>query len=499
MKLPKFLSNFFENSENYQEKFNKEVQTTVNQVIESAKKDLANEAVKAAEQRLSASRRFVTTSGTTDFNANLYSAGKNYDTLSIMYSDAPGSVQSGSRIRDSVLGGGYVIKPAFEGKGKKSDLNRLIKFFDMPNPEDTIETLVGVAIENYLAYGNFYWEKVPTKGSAKSKHPIVAELYNIDPTRMTILVDSEKKQKGVLEKIGYKQSTEANRAIIYDKNEIFHVRRPNRKADLYGRAVLEDNMSTIQLLLRALTYNINILKNGGRTSMQLILPEDSTEADADSVSSYYEKNYMGAHNAGKTMVLFKGAKAEAVGVSPADIAYLELFKYGIQLIGGQYGVPLLLIGFPEGANRASAAELRRSFYLTNVFPIRKLISQKITKEIIQDGMGIEGWRFDFKTAGLEESEASRRDFMLGQKSGLYSFNEARLACGQLPIDEDWASKYYLVSSKNDSMIEVEKAIVETPGMSEGPKNNPNPDAKKPGTGRGQGDQDPTADAAQAKG
>jgi len=30
--------------------------------------------------------------------------------------------------------------------------------------------------------------------------------------------------------------------------------------------------------------------------------------------------------------------------------------------------------------------------------------------------------------------------------------------GQLPIDEPWANKYYLLSTKNDSLIEVEKAI-----------------------------------------
>jgi phage portal protein BeeE len=189
---------------------------------------------------------------------------------------------------------------------------------------------------------------------------------------------------------------------------------------------------------------------------------------------------------GKTLVSFKGAKAEVLGITPQDMAYLELLNYGMRLVAGQYGVPLWLVGVPEGSNRASSAEGRRSFYLSNIFPLRKLISQKITQEIIVDGLGIEGWRFDFKTAGLEESESSRRDFMQGWTKGLYSFNEARIAMGLLPIDEEWANKYYLVGSKNDSLIEVEKAIGRIPDES-------SPDAEDVDDKGSPGEPDPAND------
>ena len=443
--------------------YNKEVSSEIKKALAVAKKDWAFETVKALDDRLKKPRKFVSTSGygQDTFSANILTSGKNYNTLSTLFSDSPGSIQSASRIREAVLGGGYVIKPSIGGKkGSKKDLKRLIDFFDNPNPDDTIETLLGVCIENYLCYGDFYLEKVPTKRSAnyKRKAMEVAELYNLDPTMMTILVDAEKKKKGVIEKVGYKRKTTENKSVIYNLDEILQLRRPSRRADLYGRAVLEDNTATLQLLLRALTYNINILRNGGRPPIQLSLPDDSTEADADAVSSWFEKNYMGPHNAGKTLISFKGAKAEPLGLTPQDMAYLELLNYGLRQVAGQYGVPLPMIGFPEGTNRATMSEMRRSFYLVNAFPLRRLISQKITKTIIQGGMGIEGWRLDFKTAGLEESEASRRDFMTARDKGLYSFNEARIAMGQLPIDEPWANKYYLLSTKNDSLIEVEKAI-----------------------------------------
>jgi HK97 family phage portal protein len=439
--------------------YNKEVVKEVHKALEAAKKDWSLETVKALDRKFGASRKYVSTAGISgEFSANDYSSGKNYSTLSTLYSDSPGSIQSAFRIRDAILGGGYVIKPELGMRPKKADLKRLIQFFDRPNPDDTIETLIQVGVENYLCYGNWYMEKVPTKGSKGKNKMEVAELYNLDPVRMSILVDADLKKKGVIKKAGYKQTTDGTKAIAYTINEVCHIRRPHRRADLYGRAVLEDNMATLQLLMRALTYNINILRNGGRPPLQLILPEDSTEADAEAVSAFWEKNYQGPHNAGKTLVSFKGAEAKTLGITPQDMAYLELLRYGLRLVSGQFGVPLLLIGFPEGTNRATASEARRNFYLSNIFPLRKLISQKITQEIIKEGLGIEGWRFDFKTAGLEESESSRRDFMTGWTKGLYSFNEARIAMGLLPIEESWANKYFLVGSKNDSLIEIENAI-----------------------------------------
>jgi len=61
--------------------------------------------------------------------------------------------------------------------------------------------------------------------------------------------------------------------------------------------------------------------------------------------------------------------------------------------------------------------------------------------------------------------------------------------GQLPIDEKWANNYYLVGTKNDSLIELPKAIGRKPDNAA-----PDKDDSSSGTqGRGQGEQDPKND------
>jgi len=471
MRLPEFVVNAVLSADNAKTRANKETAKAVEEAVNSAKDRWAVATAKVLEKKVGRPRKYVTSTSTEEFWAQEYSSGKNWGTLYTAYSETPGSIQCINRIRGAVLGGGFVIKKIEGAKGSKEDLARLIEFFDRPNPDDTIETLVGAGIVSLLGYGNWYIEKVPTKGSAGSDQPELAEIYNLDATKMKLLVDPAKKKRGVLEKIGYERVV-GGKKIVYDLEEICQIRRPDSKGGLYGRAVLEDNTSVVQLLLRALTYNIGILRNGGRPPAQIVLPEDCNENDAEAVSAFFEKNFMGSHNAGKTPVLFKGAKLEALGITPADMSYLELLTFGVRLVAGQYEVPLFLIGFPEGSNRSIASESKRAYYHSNIYPLRKMICNKLTQEVIVDGLHIDSYRIDFRTAGLEESESARRDIMAGTAKGMYRWNEARVKMGLLPVDEEWAEGFYLLSSKNDAMTPIEDAIGATP-------NDSSPDAKKP--------------------
>lgn len=400
--------------------------------------------------------------------------GTNQKLLWTMFSNAPGSVQCANRVKEAVIGGGYVIEEDKNKKGKKSDLKALIEFFDNPNPEETIEAIIEAGIESYLAYGNWYFEKVPSKGSLANGDFRLKEIYNLNSSEMSILVDAKKKEKGILEKVGYKRNVEGKN-IIYTLDEIGHVKRTSASAGLYGRGVLETNDLMLSLLIRAMTYNVSVLRNGGRPPIQIILPEDTTEADAESVNAFYEANYTGEHDAGKALVLFKGAKAEALGITPQDMAYLDLINIGIKLVSGQYGVPLLLIGFPEGANRASASEARRAFYYSVVYPLRKFISKRINDEIIKKGLGIEGWKFGFRQLGLEESESTRRDTMAGMQMGAYTWNEGRAKLGALPLEDEWANKALVMGTKRDAAVPLEDII--TDKMPED-----SPDGKEPAKG-----------------
>jgi len=456
----------------------KKVEEIKSSAVNTAKKAWAEETsqvLKEINTEKIEKRKYVVTTGygtgslpNKSFEAKELPSGKVYSTLYRLYSDAPGSVQCVDRIKDSVIGAGYVITPIKGQKGTKQDLKKLLEFFDNPNEEgETIEDIVGGGIVNLLSYGNWYIEKVMNKTGTELK-----EIYNLDSSMMTILVDDDLHKGGVDAKKGYERLTNFSKKIIYLPNEIVHIKRSAPNGSIYGQAVLETNTATLMLVLNALTYNINIMKNGGVSTVQINLPEDSNENDAEAVSRFYETNYSGPWNAGKPFVTFKGAKINSLGITPQEMRYMELLEYSVRQIAGQYGVPLILIGIPDGTNRATASATIKSFYLNKIYPLRKYIASKITQDIIIDGLKINGWQLSFRSSGLEESDSNRRDVMTGYTKGLYNFNEAREKMGLLPIEDEWAAEYYLVGSKNDVLVPVKRAI------SNGDK--PTPKVKAPG-------------------
>ena len=461
--------------------FSKEMRKEIDLAVAKERKNWSDEASQVIKDvvtdNIEKKKYVVTTAGrnisaTKAFEAKELPSGKVYSTLYRLYSDSPGAVQCVDRIRDSVLGGGYVLEQVKGKKGSKQDLKKLISFFDRPNSEgETIEDIVGGGVINMLIYGNWYIEKVPTKRGVG-----IAEIYNLDSSKMTILVDDDKRKRGVDVNLGFQRTTEFNKKVVYSPIDIAHIKRSSPTGSIYGQAVLETNTATLLLLLNALTYNINVMKNGGVPPIQINLPDDSTETDAEAVSRFYEVNFGGPWNAGKPMVTFKGAKASSLGVTPSEMRYLELLEYGVRSVTGMFGVPLILIGIPDGTNRATASNTIKSFYLNKIYPLRKYIANKITQEIIIGGLGIDGWKLDFRSSGLEESDSTRRDVVVGFSKGLYSYNETRVKLGLLPIDEDWADKQYLLGSKNDMLIEIEMAIR---NGQEPPAENTKPDAPQP--------------------
>jgi HK97 family phage portal protein len=441
---------------------NKEIQKTIDveakEIIDRVLASKIEPLTTKIEQDLSKieKRQYITTSTQKKFDAKEYHSGKNYKVLDMLYSEAPGSAQCADRIINSVTGTGYTLKRT-DPRAKKSDLKRLITFFDKVNNEgDTIEEVVDNCLESALAYGDTYFEKVKTKDGSS-----IAEIYNLNTPEMKILVDEEKMKGGVMQKVGYERKTGFNREIVYDINEIIHLKTRSRDAGLYGKAVLEDNSLTLLMVINALNYNNSILDKGGYVPFVIELPTESSENDAKQVQSWFTKNNMGVFNAGNPIILFKGAKMVVAGIKPTDIQYMELLNFGVKIVCGQYGVPLALIGIPEGSNRSTSAESRKSYYHTKIYPLRDRISLSITNDIIREGFNIDGWKLSFKTAGLEESDSARRDIMNAFRTGVYTFNEARSKMGMQPIDKLWAENYYLIGSKNDMALDLELLINKT--------------------------------------
>lgn len=384
------------------------------------------------------------------FKAAELSSDKKWSIIYNIFSEAPGSPQCADRIRSAVTGGGYLLQPV-PGKNKdKKQLKTLIEFFDRPNPDATIEDIVQNIVTNYYAFGNSYVEKV-YEDDKEEDNPKVAEIYTLPTEDMKILVDADKRKAGINVPIGYElyvpfaeaKRTE-DRKIIYEFDEVMHFRRPDPKGRLYGRAIFEDNQSVVQLILQALIYNIKTFENSGKPPLKIRLPEGTSSTEAIEFSHFFEKNFQGMHNAGKALILYNNADASALGLTPQDMDYLKLLMFGLKQVTGMYGVPMIMISQPEGSNRATSYEETKSFYQRIVQPLRNMICNRMTQDVIVNSFGFEDWRLDFQDIDLEDSskrvEEASKSFMYGTRN----WNEARKRMGLEAGTEPWQDEFFVV-------------------------------------------------------
>lgn len=390
---------------------------------------------------------YVSTATKKSFKAAQVSSEKRWATLFNVFSEAPGSPQSADRIKSAVTGAGYILQPVV---GEKQDLKEyatLTEFFNKPNEDTSISSIVQNIVTNYYAFGNSYIEIVYEDTEGDERGDVVG-MYTLPSEDIKILVDAEKRKAGVNIPIGYEMYVpfveEKEKSIIYEMDEIMHFRRPNPRGGLYGRALFEDNQAVTQLILQSLTYNIKTFENSGKPPLKIRLPEGSSSTEALEFSNFFEKNFQGMHNAGKALILYNNANAEALGLTPSDIEYLKLLNFGVKQVASMYGVPLVMLSQPEGSNRATSYEEIKSFYQRVSQPLRNAICEKITQDIIVDGFGIKSWKLDFKDVDLEDStarvEEASKSFMYGTRS----WNEARKRMNLEVGTEPWMDEFFVI-------------------------------------------------------
>jgi HK97 family phage portal protein len=416
--------------------------------LESEKMKWAEETAKELTKKSYSYGRiadYTSTATGKTFKASQLDPSKSWSIIYNVFSEAPGSPQCADRIRSAVTGAGYLLQPVPGKKQNPKHLEKLIEFFDAPNPEATIEDIVQNIVTNFYAFGNSYVEKAYNEGGE------VAEIYTLPSEDMKILVDADKRKLGLNTPIGYEQyvpfaegSKPEDKKIIYEMDEIMHFKRPDPRGKIYGRALFEDNQSVMQLILQALIYNIKTFENSGKPPLKIRLPEGTSSTEALEFSLFFEKNFQGMHNAGKALILYNNADAAPLGLTPEDMDYLQLLTFGLKQVAGMYGVPMIMISQPEGSNRATSNEEAKSFYQRVVKPLRNAICNKLTKSIIVDSFDIDDYYLDFKDIDLEDSskrvDEASKSFMYGTRN----FNEARKRMGEVAVDEPWANEFFVI-------------------------------------------------------
>jgi HK97 family phage portal protein len=221
----------------------------------------------------------------------------------------------------------------------------------------------------------------------------------------------------------------ANRGTVTLKDsEVKHLRLmevPNR---VLGLGPIEAGRDTIRALLDLQDYQATFLSDGGVPNGLL-----STDEDLDSeLAGKYQSKWYENLKVGKTAVLGRGVKYQALTVNPQEALFTEQVTAGITAVARVFGIPAhLLIAAVEG-NSMTYMNLVTSDTVFVRYGLKEYLTaiEDAFSELLPRGTSVRLLTDEW----LRGDDRSRSDVATKNlTSGVWTINEARAYTGKSPI------------------------------------------------------------------
>lgn len=218
------------------------------------------------------------------------------------------------------------------GKVEELDDHPLAQLLESPNPWQGGSRF----FENLAAFlmlsGNSYIEAVgPERGAPR-------ELYVLRPDRMKVAPGNA--QQPVAEY----QYTVGGMTVTFRPEEILHLKMFNPLDDWYGMSPIEAAARSIDQNNESRAWNMALLQNCARPPGALVTEHELTDEQFNKLKKEVQEHYAGSKNAGRPLLLEGGLDWKEMGLSPADMHWLEGLKLSAREIAIAFGVPPELIG-----------------------------------------------------------------------------------------------------------------------------------------------------------
>lgn len=205
----------------------------------------------------------------------------------------------------------------------------------------------------------------------------------------------------------------------YTEEEILHI--PSLITDDHGKGYSPVEMARVAVTLgiQLDEYSLNAFGNGLNTKLLLDIAEmttgvkdlDQAQKVAQTVADYVRRQYSGAENAGKPLILWSGMKAtELTGQSSnAEAQLLEMRKYQELEICKIFGVPPFLINGTYDVKYGGLEQAMTVFVNFTLSPYLRHIEQRLGTLLTPYEQDAYYFEFDLNVL-LRPDEKSRAEF-----------------------------------------------------------------------------------------
>ena len=199
------------------------------------------------------------------------------------------------------------------------------------------------------------------------------ELWPLRPDRMKVIAGKTGLPKGyVFSLAGAERRWDAD--PVSGASPILHLRSFNPLDDWYGLSPIEAAAFSIDQRNESDKWNMALLQNGARPSGALVYePKDAPANLSDEqfarLRDEIARQYGGARNAGRPMLLDGGLSWREMSLSPKDMDFLESRNAVSRDIAQAFGVPPQLLGIPGDNTYSNYQEARLALWEDTVIPL----------------------------------------------------------------------------------------------------------------------------------
>jgi len=322
----------------------------------------------------------------------------------------------------------------YEGAAER-DTHPLLDLIRHPNPRQDGAGFLESVVSHLLLAGNAYVEAVAFSGNETTPSPPqLRELYTLRPDRMKLVTGPD----------GWPQAydyTVGRTTVRFEQSAplppILHLSFFNPLDDHYGMSPLEAAAVAVDTHNAAATWNKSLLDNAARPCGALVYDGADgvglTNTQYERLKNEFARQYQGAMNAGRPLILDGGLDWKTMSLSPKDMDFLEAKHAAAREIALAFGVPPMLLAIPGDNTYSNYQEANRAFCRQSVLPLAGRIACALTHWLAPVFGG--GLVLAPDLDKVEALSADRADLWARvSKAPFLTVNEKRLATGYGTID-----------------------------------------------------------------
>lgn len=237
-------------------------------------------------------------------------------------------------------------------------------------------------------------------------------------------------------------------------NEVIHILEYSSRSDYYGIPQYVSATPAILGSREAAEYNYYFFVNNGVPRFAVLVNGGSLSKDSEKyIREYLEANTCGVTNAHKVLVIeaalndqvtmranTRGVTVQlkplTVGVTE-DASFLKYRQANDDEVRGTFRLHPIFLGQVKDVNRANAIEARKLGEEQVFRPLRRTLNYILNATIVAD-MGIQNWRFRFRSMELGDPSEQAEEISLLARAGGYTINDIRRERNLEAIEAPWA-------------------------------------------------------------